>query len=290
MLLAVLFSLVSSAGSPIAEPHMNVTYSKAGGMELKMDVYPAVTGEKVAGPAVVMIHGGAWVAGRREDMAPLAKVFTEKGLTVANIQYRLGNQTNKWPAMLDDVQTAVRYLRANAAKYNIDPNRIGATGASAGGHLAMFLGVMDTRDPKPAEFPEHSSRVRAVFNFFGPCDMSQPFPPIMDGIYEMVLGKKKVDAAAEIKSASPINYVDKLSAPMFIYQGNSDPLVKPEQAKIAEAKYKSLGLICEVRFLDGVAHEIKATDAGAQKAVADGIEFLKKHLGPTQTLIDQIID
>lgn len=282
MLFAALVSL-SAALVPIqafTEPKMDVVYSKVDGRELKMDIYPAAGGGTTAGPAVIMIHGGAWVAGRKEDMTPLAKAFAEKGLTVANVQYRLGNQTTKWPAMLDDVQTAVRFLRANAAKYNIDPKRIGSTGASAGGHLAMFLGVSETRDTKATEFPGVSSKVTAVFNFFGPCDMSQPFPPMLDGVYKLLLGKDKRDAGEEIRSASPINFVDKTSAPMFIYQGMDDPLVKPEQAKIAEAKYREFGGVCEVRYLKGVAHEIKATDPEAVKAVDAGIEFLRKHLAP----------
>jgi acetyl esterase/lipase len=258
---------------------LDVVYSKAGGEQLKMDVYPA-SGPAAKGPspAVVMIHGGAWVSGRKEDMTAMAKGLSEKGFFVANIQYRLAPK-HKWPAMLDDVQTAVRYLRTNATKYAIDPKRIGSCGASAGGHLAMFLGVSETRDPKPAEYPGQSSKVRAVFNFFGPCDMSQKFPPILDGVYKMVLGKEKKDAIEEIKSASPINFVDKTSAPMFIYQGMVDPLVNPEQARIAQAKYKECGIICEVSFLEGIAHEIKMTDAGAVKAIDAGVAFLRKHLG-----------
>lgn len=272
----VLAALLSFAFAPAVD--LDVVYSKPGGQALKMDMYTPAGSTKPSA-AVVLIHGGAWVAGRKEDMTPMAKALSDKGFFVANVQYRLGNQTNKWPAMLDDVQTAVRYLRANASKLNIDPNRIGSCGASAGGHLAMFLGVVETRDPKPSEYPGFSSKVKAVFNFFGPCDMSKEFPPILDGIYKVVLGKEKKDAAAEIRAASPYNFIDKTSAPMFIYQGLKDPLVNPDQARMAEARYKEMGGICEVRLLEGVAHEIKMTDPNAVKAVDAGIAFLQKHLG-----------
>lgn len=276
----MLFAALLSLAFPTANVDLDVVYSKAGGQELKMDIYsPTLApGAKTPSPAVVMIHGGAWVAGRKEDMSGLAKSLSEKGFLVANVQYRLGNDKNKWPAMLDDVQTAVRYVRSNAAKYSIDPNRIGSCGLSAGGHLAMFLGVTETRDPKPAEFPGVSSKVKAVFNFFGPGDMTKPFPPILDGIYKMVLGKEKKDAAAEMRAASPLLFVDKTAAPMFIYQGLIDPLVNPEQSRQAEATYKKLGLICEVRYLEGVGHEVKMSDPNAVKAVEAGFAFLQKHL------------
>lgn len=274
MLLATLLS-VAFPLTP-AKVDTDVVYSKAGGQELKADLYQPV-GAKGPAPAVVLIHGGAWVSGRKEDMTAMAKGLSDKGFFVANIQYRLAPK-HRWPAMLDDVQTAVRYLRANASKFKIDPKRIGSCGASAGGHLAMFLGVSETRDLKPAEYPGHSSKVKAIFNFFGPCDMSLNFPPMLDGIYKMVLGKEKKDAGAEIRAASPINFVDRTSAPMFIYQGMVDPLVNPEQARLAESRYKKFGLICEVRYLEGIAHEIKMADTNAAKAVDAGVAFLKRHL------------
>lgn len=273
MVYAALLSLFVIQGNVTAD----ITYSTAGGADLKMDVYQPTTSEKGPHPAVIMIHGGAWVGGKKADMSALADGLSKQGFVVANIAYRLAPKY-KWPAMLDDVQTATRFLRSNAAKYNVDPNRIGSCGASAGGHLAMFLGVSDTRDPKPTEYPGVSSRVKAIFNFFGPCDMSKPFPQYLDFIYDQVLGKKKADAKAEILSASPYYSIDKKSAPMFIYQGMIDPLVNPEQARLAEARYKELGLICETRFLEGVAHEIKMQDPKAVKAVEDGVAFLKKHL------------
>ncbi|MEQ1821264.1 MAG: alpha/beta hydrolase [Fimbriimonadaceae bacterium] len=266
----------------------NVVYSKVGDVELKMDIYQPTSsaeasplGTKRGGStprkAIVMMHGGAWVSGSKEVMTAKAKYFAGAGFVVANISYRLGPKA-KWPAMLDDAQTAVRYLRTNAKKLNIDPDRIGATGESAGGHLASFLGTRETRDPKPAEFSSVSSRVQAVLNFFGPCDMTGDFPPIMDGIYPMVLGKKKADAAEECKDASPLLFFTNKTAPMFIYQGLIDPLVNPEISRTAEAKLKELGIPVEARYLEGIGHEVKMSDASAALAVDDGITFLKKHL------------
>lgn len=282
MYLSILIGLISQ---PSVDS--NVVYSKAGGMELKMDLYSPIDQSAEVSPlgskrtanrtALVMMHGGAWISGSKEIMTERAKYFAKSGFLVANISYRLGPKS-KWPAMLDDAQTAVRYLRANSERLRIDPNRIGATGESAGGHLASFLGTRDTRDPNPSEFPGFSSRVQAVLNFFGPCDMTGKFPAMMDVVYPMVLGKKKEDAKEEVKDASPIFFFDKKSAPMFIYQGLLDPLVNPDISRNAEAKMKELGIPVEARYLEGIAHEVKMSDAGASAAVDAGIAFLKKHL------------
>lgn len=284
MILAILVGILTAP-----EVDLNVVYSKAGGAELKMDIYSPTETAIETSPlglkrvsvaprkAIIMIHGGAWIAGTKELMTERAKYFTSAGFVVANISYRLGAKF-KWPAMLDDVQTAVRYMRANAEKLKIDPNKIGATGESAGGHLASFLGTRDTRDSKPTEFPGHSSRVQAVLNFFGPCDMQAQFPPSMDLIYPMVLGKKKAEATEEIKDASPILFFDKKTAPMFIYQGLTDPLVNPDISRKTEARLRELGIPTEARYLEGIGHDVKMSDPGAAAAVDAGIAFLKKHL------------
>src|SRR5512133_1631627 len=126
------------------QPELNVEYAKIGDQSLHMDIYRPMPATKPMA-AVVVIHGGGWMSGKRQDMAGMATTLSQNGMFAATVSYRLAPK-DKWPAMLDDVQTAVRYLRANSKKYNIDPNRIGAGGASAGGHLSLFLGLRDTRD------------------------------------------------------------------------------------------------------------------------------------------------
>ena len=139
---------------PKVEP--DVVYSKVGDTELKMDLYyPSETAPKT-NAAVIVIHGGAWISGDRKQMALLAQYFASRGLFAASVQYRLAPKA-VWPAMLDDVQTGVRFLRANATKYGFDPNRIGATGASAGGRLSLLLGTCDTRDSQ-GQYADQSSR------------------------------------------------------------------------------------------------------------------------------------
>lgn len=274
---------------------LGIVYSKVGGSELKMDVYyPTVPQTGAAGgrlgptPAVLVMHGGAWIQGARQDMAALCRMLAAEGVLAATIDYRLAPKF-RWPAMLDDAQTAARYLRTNAAQFNIDTNRIGAAGASAGGHMALFLGFCDTRDPKPAEYPKASSRVNAVLDLFGPTDLSVDYPPSMDMIYGLVLGKKRQDAAAEIKAGSPINYLDKDDAPVFIVQGTADKVVPPKQSERLDGALERLGIRHEAVFVEGMTHDLNSKDpainAKINDAVVRGVRWLKTELLKRPTAI-----
>lgn len=258
---------------------MDVVFAKVGETELKMDLYHPDESAPKTRSAVVVIHGGAWIAGTRKDMGALARYMASKGLLAASVEYRLAPKFT-WPAMLDDVQTAVRFLRANATAYGIDPKRIGAAGASAGGHLSLFLGSSDTRDSGAAQFQEQSSRVMAVLEFFGPTDLSRDFPSTLDVLFEQVLGKKRTDAAVEIREASPLNRIDAKTAPTFIFQGLADPLVSPKQSRYLEAKLKESGVPVEAVYLDGVGHELPVEkNDKVRKAVERGTDWLIKYLG-----------
>lgn len=263
---------------------LGVVYSNAGGESLQMDIHRPAEAEGPL-PCVVVIHGGAWMSGQRQDMDALAKTFAQKGLVSANISYRLAKAPNfhRWPAMLDDAQTAVRFLRANAAKYRIDADRIGAAGASAGGHLAIFLGCRDTRDPEPKEYSRISSRVSAVLDLFGPTDMTQDYPRnvAIDYLYATVLGKPRDQAEAEIRDASPLFFLDKKSAPVFIVQGLADPLVNPHQSQMLESRLKELGVGVEARYVEGMGHGGNLGEPRVQEAYAAGVDWLARTLKST---------
>ena len=255
----------------------DVVYANVAGTDLKIDLYYPPTGAPETKAAVVVIHGGAWMSGDRKQMKDLSMQLARRGMFAASVQYRLAPKA-VWPAMLDDVQTATRYLRANAAKFGFDPNRIGAAGASAGGHLALFLGSRETRETKPAHFPDQSSRVAAVLDLFGPTDMSRDFPASVDTLFQLVLGKPKAQASDEIRDASPINFVNKDSAPTFIYQGLADPLVNPNQSRYLEAKLKESGVPVRAVYLKDVQHNVPMTNPKVRETMVQGIEWLATHL------------
>src|SRR5476649_877934 len=150
----------------------DVVFGKGGDRDLHAEIaYP----KDAKGPlaAVIYIHGGGWIAGSQKQ-APILEL-AKNGFFAASIEYRLSNVA-KWPAQIQDCKLAVRWLRANAAQYHVDPNRIGVWGASAGGHLVTCLGTM--ADVKAFEgdggYPGVSSAVQAVVDFYGPTDFDTP--------------------------------------------------------------------------------------------------------------------
>ncbi|MBL8088609.1 MAG: alpha/beta hydrolase [Chthonomonas sp.] len=274
-MLATLLSLTLLAQAP-----ETITYSKIDGVDLQMDVYrPAATAAKTPAFAVVVIHGGAWMGGNRVDMRDLCTALTKQGFVAASVSYRLAPKF-KYPTMIQDVQTAVRYLRANSKALNIRRDKIGAAGASAGGQLSLMLGSTESRMRTSREATNQSSKVQVVLNLFGPVDMTiaQDYGRALDPVFSAVLGKPRAEAAALIKAASPYYSFTRESAPTFTIHGDKDPLVPVNQAKVLEAKLTELNVPHETRIVPGMAHGIDMKVPGTGKALQDGIDYLRKWL------------
>jgi len=147
----------------------NLPYVTDGHERQKLDLYLPKAEKKL--PLIIWIHGGAWLAGSKTDGVPLN--YLAEGYAVASINYRL-SQHAIFPAQIEDCKAAVRYLRANAQKYNLDPNCFGAWGPSAGGHLVALLGTAgDVNEFDTGKNLAVSSRVQAVVDYFGPTDLLQ---------------------------------------------------------------------------------------------------------------------
>ena len=166
---------IEAAGTEVVyEP--GVVYCRAQGRALALDLArPAGAGPF---PTIVFIHGGAWIGGDRSVYeSEIREHAAKRGFAAASIDYRLlapdrsGVATQPWPAQIDDVRCAIRFLRANASRFAIDPARIGATGHSAGGHLSLLAGLDEPNQPADAEWRGVSSRVQAVVNQSGPTDL-----------------------------------------------------------------------------------------------------------------------
>ncbi len=254
----------------------DIVYSRVPGAELKMDVYyPENLAKK--NPAVLVFHGGAWIYGDKRDMKSLCESFARQGVVSASVQYRLAPKT-RWPGFYNDAQTAVRFLRENADKYKIDPKRIGAAGLSAGGHLALMVGFTDTHRSEKLEYPRHSSQVKAVLNIFGPTDMSRDYPPSYDTLFQAILGKERKNSTAEIKAASPVNFVNRQSPPVFIIHGTADPVVPVSQGKWLESRLRANGVPVQARYIEGMKHEILASNTKAMQAMREGVTWLADQL------------
>jgi acetyl esterase/lipase len=210
-----------------------IEYAKAGEIKLLLDIYTPKDA-KEALPLIVWIHGGGW---RQGDKFPCpAARMAPRGYVVASVNYRLTDKA-AWPAQIRDCKAAVRFLRANAEKFHIDPKRVGAWGSSAGGHLVAMMGTSGDVKELEGELgnPEQSSRVQAVCDFFGPTD----FTVMGDGGHgvEMVaklLGGPLSENKEKAAQASPVTHVTKDDPPFLMMHGDKDPLVPLNQSEILE--------------------------------------------------------
>lgn len=199
-------------------------------------------------PAIIMIHGGAWVGGDKKERDYYAKMFADAGIAVVNINYRLLNMqtgANPWPAQLQDVQLAVRWMRANSQKLGIDPNRICAWGDSAGGHLSLLLGTMTKTKPgdRSAMYADQSSTVNCVIDLFGPTDLTAESAAPLNGVLKPLFGGKTAAQAREAyEEASPVNHVTSKTVPILIVQGLTDNIVLPAQSAALEKALSQKGV------------------------------------------------
>jgi acetyl esterase/lipase len=228
-------------------------------------------------PLVIWVHGGGWEGGSKETN-PAVALLLGKGYAVAGVNYRLSKQA-VFPAQIHDCKAAVRYLRANAAKYHLDPDRFGAWGASAGGHLVALLGTSGGVAELEGEVGTKtgSSRVQAVCDWFGPTDLLRLSPPLAkENAVTRLLGGAPSTRKALAVSADPITHITKDDPPFLVIHGTNDRLVPLAQSKLLHAALKTANVESELVVLDGAGHGGKefGTDANRAKIVA----FFDRHL------------
>lgn len=241
----------------------DVEYSNVGGRMAMDIVRPANPGE-AALPAVLMIHGGGFRGGNRQSYLPTAIKLAERGYVAATMSYRLSPR-NQFPAAVEDAKAAVRFLRANSAKYGIDPDRIGAMGGSAGGTLALFLAVT----PGVAEFEgtgpnrDFSSRVQCVVDQYGASDFTQSYSKSVDAavVLPMFLGGDLDHNRAIHQQASPLNWITPQAAPVLAIHGTNDPYVAYEQSLWIVERMIAAGAPAELETIAGAGHGFRGADA-----------------------------
>ncbi len=282
---AVLAAGKTRAGEGIVV-EKNLTYGKVGGVELKLDLARPKEGSGPF-PAIVCIHGGAWAGGKRSDHRSQIEKAARKGYVAVAIDYRLTEfdpKTNvgkvPFPAQLHDCKCAVRWLRSVADRYHVDPDRIGVTGGSAGGHLALLVGFVDEKASLEGNggHSNQSSRVQAVVNYCGPTDLTREYHEVkaVQPFLQALCGGTPESAAEAYRAASPITYISKEAPPVLTLHGDKDDLVPVSQAKLLDDTMKAAGLKHELLILEGQGHAIKS-----EHAEAAFWEFLERHLKRT---------
>jgi acetyl esterase/lipase len=224
-----------SAAEPVADGvtfEKGIEYSNPDGQHLQLNM-ARPKDAKGPFPGIVCIHGGGFRAGSREGFNRLCIQLAEQGYVAVTVTYRLAPKY-QFPAAVFDVKAAVRWMRANAEKYNIDPTRIGTTGGSAGGHLAQFLGV--TGGVKKFEGDggnsQYSSRVDCVVNFYGPSDFTKSYDASVDAaeVLPLFLGGNLQQQRRRHIVSSPLYWVTPDAAPTLCIHGTKDRYVAHEQA------------------------------------------------------------
>ena len=236
-------------------------------------------------PLMIWIHGGAWMGGSQAN--PPVLYLVPKGFAVASIQHRFSSDAI-WPAQAYDCKAAIRFLRANAAKYNFDPNHFGVGGDSSGGHLAAFVGT--SGDVKEMEGDlgntNVSSRVQAVVDWFGPTDVTfmaqQSGPHSMirhdapDSPESRLLGGPVQEKRDLAKTANPLTYIDKNDPPFLIMHGDNDQLVPLGQSVVLAKALIDAGVEVTMKTIPGAGHEgPQFRNAESQRLVE---EFLSRKL------------
>ena len=251
----------------------NVTYCTAGGEALKLDLFLPQAGGGPA-PVVVYIHGGSWIGGDKFEVGLAGNELARNGYAVASINYRLGPK-HKWPAQIQDAKCAIRYLRANAAQYKLDTNRIAAWGSSAGGHLAALLGLTDRSAgfDNAGQYLDRSSAVQAVVDMFGPTDLNAYSPENLSrGIAQAVFGVTRDDAPSRelLRRASPVTYAGTTAnAPFLILHGDKDTVVPLSQSQALYDRLKSAGSSVELVVVKNAEHGFRAAGGEVSPSVLE---------------------
>jgi acetyl esterase/lipase len=239
-----------------------IVYSKAGDRELLLDAFvPKREGDL---PAVLVVHGGAWRSGNRQQLRTYAKELAKRGIVCFAIDYRLAPE-HKFPAQIEDCREAVKWIRANATEYKVDTERLGAIGYSAGGHLACLLA---TTGEKPNEKNGNvDTRIKAAAAGGAPTDF-RSFPD--NGKWaEYWMGGDLMSCPDLFREASATAFVDKEDAPVFFFNGTVDKVVPMAWSQSCFDALKSSGVKTEMHTIEGAGHMEAARDNVAlEKAFA----------------------
>jgi acetyl esterase/lipase len=243
---------------------------------LRLDVYrpDSASGPR---PAILLIHGGGWISFDKSLMKGMGQFLARSGYVAFSVDYRLLHGTeNRWPAQLDDVQRAVRWIRANSAKYGVNPDRIGAFGHSAGAQLASLLGMEDTRDNSDPALASFSSRVQAVVDYSGPTDFTTEHDPESVAFLTNFLGTDFAKHPQVWQDASPAFHAAKSDAPFLIIHGTRDENVPLAQAQELYDKLKAAGADASFEKVED-GHTFQNPESRRQLAIQT-LEFFNRCL------------
>lgn len=283
----LIFAICGFLLAPPARGAQNVSFDKGreyanpDNQHLKLDIArPYGPGQRF--PAVLCIHGGGFRAGTRESWDGMCMELAGRGYVAVTITYRLAPKY-QFPAAVEDCKAAVRWMRSNAANYNVDPQRIAVLGDSAGGHLTQFLAVTNNvHDFDGDQNPGPSSAVQCAVSYYGPCDFTKSYGKSVDAaeVLPLFLGGDLQHAHRRHILASPLYWVTPDVPPMLLLQGTKDPYVNYDQAILMRDRLKAADDDVELVTLEGAGHGFRGENL--KRANQAAFEFLDKHLRKTK--------
>ena len=261
--------------------HRDQTFATVDGEQLKLDLY--LPQSDTPPPLVVWIHGGGWRQGSKKS--PAIREITNHGYALASISYRFTDKAI-FPAQIHDCKAAIRWLRAKSDKFGYNANWIAVAGGSAGGHLALLMGVsggVRELEGSVGVHPDQSSTVQAVIDYFGPSDFvlrgkTQPERAYTEksGSFALLGGPKNGKPTPKTEAfASPATYVTAADPPLLIFHGDKDDVVLLDQSQHIAKLYAKAGLKAELVVLPGAGHGGKRFFSGDQIETAR--KFLDQH-------------
>ncbi|MBV9680103.1 MAG: alpha/beta hydrolase [Acidobacteriaceae bacterium] len=272
------FLMILNTSAAYAQTHppgaiRDVEYAQVNGISLRLDA--CLPDSPVKTPAVIIVHGGGWVRGdRRFDVEPLFEPLSQAGLAWFSISYRLATDVTQFGVAIDDVQSAIRYVKAHAYEYNIDPNRIALIGESAGGQLAAMAVLRGGADVS----------VKAVVAIYTPTDLvslvknSRYVPAQMQNAIKGSPWESFI--LAGLSQLSPIENIRRGMPPFLFIHGTSDMLVPFEQSKQMCERMRKAGASCEIYPVEGAGHGIRWWDSNRASSVFNKVmvPWLEKQL------------
>ncbi|EHJ59560.1 hypothetical protein NSU_3443 [Novosphingobium pentaromativorans US6-1] len=256
----------------------DIVYGGTAERELKLDTYAPQEGGSAARTAIVLIHGGGWMTGARGMMAPLASALTEKGFVVVAPEYRLVPES-PWPAQIDDIVSAVRWVSENADKLGVAKDRIVLAGGSAGGHLAL-LATARLRGEVP---------VAAVLSLFAASALSTDERPAK-GLFNGTMLVGPAPAAEALSAANPIDQISADFPPVFLLHGTADWLIDPLASVNLYNKLVELGVTAELHLVAKANHEFIGEPSMMKPMVAEIALFLDRIVLDPQRYVDEAME
>lgn len=256
----------------------DIEYGRGQDVSLQLDLYSPKEPTKDV-PGLIFVHGGGWKKGHRNDYRYYCIKFAEQGYVVATISYRL-RDVAPFPAAVEDAKCAVRWMRSNAKKIGVDPDRIAILGGSAGGHLSMMVGYSSDKPELEGNggHQDVSSRVQAVVNLYGPSDLTTPEASVRESVVEFLDGKSIEESPEVYQLASPSSHISSDDPATLILHGTIDKIVPIAQSDQLDQRLTDSSVPHEYHRLEGWPHTMDVAAPVNEYCFKVMSAFFEKHL------------